>query len=283
MSDPRITPANGRVAAQRLKGKVYAKHFTVGYKAHVQRPLVDLLDIEGGQRDRQLLCGTPVTVYEDHDGWAFIESDRDGYVGYVLSAALAKNWEPTHRVTSLTTHAYRRPDIKSTTTARLSLGATLPVTKIVDCFAETPLGHVPAVHLSPIDHVASKPIDIAKKFLRVPYLWGGNSSDGIDCSGLVQAAHLACGIPCPGDSDLQEKGIGTALAGGSVPKTGDLFFWTGHVAMVADADQLIHANAFHMAVSFEPISEAIKRIGPVRTHKRLVSVHTADQFSFKNR
>ena len=118
------------------------------------------------------------------------------------------------------------------------------------------------------------PVAVAELFLGTHYLWGGNSRFGVDCSGLVQAGLLACGIACPGDSGDQERALGEDLPEDTPAKRGDLLFWKGHVAWVAGENLLLHANAYHMAVAFEPMDKAIARIisqgdGPVTSHKRL--------------
>src|SRR6478752_897515 len=124
-------------------------------------------------------------------------------------------------------------------------------------------GHVPAAHLAPIDVYETDFVAVAERFLGVPYLWGGKTTLGLDCSGLVQIALTACGIACPRDSDMQEQALGTAILGGlaaAEPRRGDLVFWDGHVAIVRDRLSLLHANAFHMSVAIEPIAEAVSRI-----------------------
>jgi len=181
---------------------------------------------------------------------------------------------PTHRVTARATHLYRAADFKTRELAALSLGACLTVTGEEGRFAVTPLGYVPAVHLSPLKEAADDPVGVAELFLGTPYLWGGNTSYGIDCSGLVQMACLACGIACPGDSDMQEAELGHALPEDAALRRGDLLFWKTHVAWVADRDTILHANAHSMAVSYEPLEAAVQRIealgdGPVTSRKRL--------------
>ena len=275
MSDPRLTPANPRVAHVSLRGQVTADRFTEGDARQVTVPVADLLHAPGGRRERQLLMGDGVTCLEDRNGWAFVQAARDGFVGYLRSDQLGQDEDPpTHRVTARATHLYPTPDFRSHELAMLSHGARLAVLGQKGRFAETPQGYVPAPHLTPLDMLADDPVAVADLFLGTPYLWGGNSALGIDCSGLVQAGCLACGIACPGDSDLQETALGADLPEDAPLQRGDLLFWKGHVAWVADPDTLLHANAFHMAVVHEPLTQAIPRIaaqgdGPVTARKRL--------------
>lgn len=269
-------PANARVAAERLRGRVDAPRYSAGNLARVLVPLIDLLAEPGGARDRQLCLGEAVRVYDIHDGWAFVEAVRDGYVGYVSSRDIGDLPERTHRVKARATHLYTKPDFKTPERLTLSFGAELAVTDVFDArFSQTESGHfVPSAHLAPVNEVEHDPIDVAERLLGTPYLWGGNSSFGTDCSGLVQMACLACGIPCPGDADMQEEELGVDLPDDASLKRGDLLFWKGHVAWMADANKLIHANAHHMAVQFEPLDAAVTRIeaqgdGPVTSRKRL--------------
>ena len=104
-------------------------------------------------------------------------------------------------------------------------------------------------------------VAVAERFLGTPYLWGGKTALGLDCSGLVQVALTACGVSCPRDSDMQEEALGTAVAADpSALLRGDLIFWKGHVAIVRGPDSLLHANAHHMAVAIEPVAQAVARI-----------------------
>ena len=269
-------PANARVAAERLRGVTDAPTFVAGEGARVTVPLVDLLREPDGARDRQLCLGESVLVYERHDGWAFVEAERDGYVGYVSIHGIGDMLEPTHRVKARATHLYATPDFKKLERTELSFGALLTVSREVDSrFSETGDGlFVPMAHLAPVAELERDPIDVAERLLGTPYLWGGNSAFGTDCSGLVQMACLACGIACPGDADMQEAELGLCLDDDAPLQRGDLLFWEGHVAFVADAHRLIHANAFHMATAYEPLDEALTRIktqgdGPVTSRKRL--------------
>lgn len=260
MTDRRLTPANGRVAAAYLQGQVEAEAFVTSQPATIGQAVVDLCDAPQGRRDRQLLLGTQVSVYERRDGWAFVQSKRDGYVGYVALSALTAPTVPTHRVSSIATHAYVAEDFKSPDLLRLSFGAEVTVTDERHKFFETPQGFIPKKHLRPLSQPFADPATIAQLHFGVPYLWGGNSSLGIDCSGLVQAAFLACGMSCPADSDMQRAGMGTLLQGDAPLQRSDLVFWKGHVAMMVDADTMVHANAHHMAVVYEGLEQAILRI-----------------------
>ena len=272
--DRRLTPANGRVAALSLKVQVEAARFVEGWTRAVAVPVVALRDAPDGRRERELLRGEAVTVFEEQDGWCFVQAARDGYVGYLPGAALHDATPADLRVIARATHAYAAADIKSPDLVSLSFGSRLSHLGQEGRFILTDAGYVPATHLVPLDQQAHDPVTIATLFLGAPYLWGGNSAFGIDCSGLVQAACLACGIACPGDSDLQAAGLGAPVTDGSPPRRGDLLFWKGHVAWVSGTDMILHANAHHMAVAFEGLAEAVTRIaqqggGPVTTHRRL--------------
>ena len=273
MSDRRPPPARARVATPHSAETPTGAGGGRGATRRIAFPVVDLLREPGGARDRQLLFGEAVTVLEARGDWAFVQAARDGYVGHLRGEALAPARTATHWVAAPATHVYGEPDMKSPERMALSFGSRLTVSGERDGFAETPEGFVPRVHLRAAGDRLSDPVAVAELFLGTPYLWGGNSRWGIDCSGLVQTAMLACGIPCPGDSDRQAAELGAPLPPGTPPRRGDLLFWKGHVALVVDAARLIHANAHHMAVVQEPLRAAIDRIaarggGPVTAHRR---------------
>lgn len=273
--DRRLTPANARVADPSLRETWPGVDYVDPEPFSVHWPLVDLMNVPEGHRERQLLFGDAVDVYEVHKGWAFVRSVKDGYVGYVPKSSLAQCPAPTHRVTAASSHIYRLADIKSMDVMRLSHGCLLHVIDTSNGFAQTADGYIPLKHLGPLDEKQADPVVEAELYLDTPYLWGGNSRFGIDCSGLIQASLLACGIACPGDSDLQEQDLGTTLGADAPHRRGDLIFWKGHVAMVIDETRMIHANAHAMATCYEDIAAGISRIerqggGPVTSRKRIL-------------
>jgi cell wall-associated NlpC family hydrolase len=153
------------------------------------------------------------------------------------------------------------PSIKLPPMDGLPLGAQIAVAREQDSFAVTASGgFVPKGHLVPLDANEPDFVAVAERFAGVPYLWGGKSTLGLDCSGLVQVALTACGVKCPRDSDMQEKSLGkpASLAG---LQSGDLIFWKGHVAIARGRNSMIHANAFHMSVTIEPVADGLARIG----------------------
>jgi cell wall-associated NlpC family hydrolase len=215
--------------------------------------------------DTEALKGERVTVYETDEGWAHGRLETDGYVGYLPASALRPpGAAPTHKVAVLRTLVFPGPSIKLPPVEALPLGARLAVARIDGPFAITASGgYLPARHLASLDAMESDFVAVAERFLGTPYLWGGKTSLGLDCSGLVQVALAACGVASPRDSGVQENALGKPLASStdlSKLRRGDLMFWKGHVAIVRDEAALIHANAFHMAVAIEPIAEAIARI-----------------------
>jgi cell wall-associated NlpC family hydrolase len=216
--------------------------------------------------DTEALKGERVIVYETTDeGWARGRLETDGCVGYLPAGALCPPGPAlTHKVAALRTLVFPGPSIKLPPVEALPLGAKVAVARIDGSFAITASGsHVPARHLAPLDAMERDFVAVAERFLGAPYLWGGKTSLGLDCSGLVQVALAACGIASPRDSHLQEQALGEPLASStniSKLRRGDLLFWKGHVAIVRDETTLIHANAYHMEVAIEPIADAIARI-----------------------
>jgi cell wall-associated NlpC family hydrolase len=264
--DPRLTPARADLAAKHLEGKVKAARYVEGRVCEVIEPQAPLRrePRPDASLETEALKGERVTIYDTNgEGWAWGQLAADGYVGWLPDNALAPpGAAPTHKVTALRTLVFPGPSIKLQPLEALPLGARLAIARTEDRMAVTASGaYVPAAHLAPLDRNETDFVAVAERFLGTPYLWGGKTALGVDCSGLVQIALTACGVSCPRDSDMQEAALGTAMSiDPSALKRGDLIFWKGHVAIVRERDSLLHANAFHMAVAIEPIADAIVRI-----------------------
>ena len=233
--------------------------------------------------DTEALMGEAVTVLdEDDDGWAKVRLDRDGYLGFMPSHAYLKgpSAPATHRVAALRTFLYPGPSIKAPPLDWLSLGAPVAVVREIEAggrlFAVTADGAaVVASHLAPIDTVEPDPVAVAERFLGTPYLWGGRSSLGIDCSGLVQTALAACGIAAPRDSGDQETALGASASLDPRDwRRGDLLFWPGHVARGRHATTFLHATAHTMTVTIEDLATGLARIeaagSPLRAVRRVL-------------
>ena len=266
--DRRLTPWRADVAAKYLKGQVKAARFAEGRAVEVIAPQASLR--REPRHDARLateaLKGERVMIYDANaEGWAWGQLAGDHYVGWLPSAALAPPGPaPTHKVTALRTLVFSGPSIKLPLVEALPFGATLNIARIDDRLAVTPSGgYVPAAHLAPIGDNERDFVAVAERFVGTPYLWGGKTTLGLDCSGLLQIALSACGLPCPRDSDMQERALGAPVDYRALSfklQRGDLVFWSGHVAIARDRDSLVHANAFHMSVVVEPAAEAITRI-----------------------
>jgi len=267
--DPRITPARPDLAASQLAGKVEATRFVDGQVreiADASAPVRRTPSPDAGL-DTEALKGERVTIYDSNaEGWSWGQLASDRYVGWLPTSALRDPGPPpTHRVAVLRTLVFPGPSIKLPPVEGLSFGCRLAVLRIDGPLAVTDAnGFVPACHLKPLDTREPDFVAVAETFIGVPYLWGGKSSLGLDCSALVQLALTACGIACPRDSDMQERALGAPVAISDL-RRGDLVFWKDHVAIARDPATLVHANAFHMAVAIEPVAGAIPRIRVARS------------------
>ena len=267
MDDPRLTPARGDLAAKYLEGKVKAERFVAGETLEVTDAIVPLRERPSTDAalSTQALKGERVTVYDRNaEGWAWGQLDSDGYVGWLPDSGLAKpGAAPTHKITATRTFAFPGPSIKLPPVETLPMGAMVVVTREDGVFAVTREGwYLPKPHVAVIDYREPDFVTVAERFVGTPYLWGGKSSFGIDCSGLVQIALNATGTPCLRDSDMQQDSLGRPLYAAESGKLqrGDLIFWKGHVAIVRDALTIVHANAHHMATVIENTQQAIARI-----------------------
>jgi len=262
--DPRINPFRPEIAATHLRGHVEAKRFVEGSRHQIIEPVTALrrAPSHGARLDTEALLGERVTIYETTDeGWAWGQLETDGYVGWLSANALgAVGATPTHQVVVPRALVFAGPDIRLPPATALPMGARIAVTRQDERFAVTALGwHVPEVYLAPVKMRQPDFVGVAERFVGTPYLWGGKTSLGLDCSGLVQVALQTAGKSCPRDSDMQELALGKLSSLASL-RRGDLVFWKGHVAIAIDPDTLIHANAHHMMVAVEPSADAIRRI-----------------------
>ncbi len=266
-ADPRTTPARGDIAAKYLEGKVKAARFVTGEEFEISDALSPLRRTPSSDAEQmtQALKGERVTIYDrSGEGWAWGQLVSDGYVGWLADGALTKPAAPpTHKVVVLRTFAFPGPSIKLPPVETVAMGTLLTVLREDGSFAATREGwYLPRQHLGAIDSRVSDFVAVAEQFVCTPYLWGGKSSFGIDCSGLVQVSLNAAGTGCPRDSDMQQDGLGREIDPKETRKLkrGDLIFWKGHVAIARDADTIVHANAHHMMTTIERTQEAIARI-----------------------
>ncbi|MDE2329325.1 MAG: C40 family peptidase [Bradyrhizobium sp.] len=267
MDDPRLTPARPDLAAKYLEGKVNATHYVEGETFEVIDAIAPVRAAPSSDAEQmtQALKGERATIYDRTvEGWAWGQLDSDGYVGWLPDSSLAKpQAAPTHKVMAIRTFAFPGPSIKLPPVHTLVMGSVLTVTRVEGAFAISREGwYLPRQHLGSLDHFEKDFVTVAERFVGTPYLWGGKSSLGIDCSGLVQMALSATGIGCPRDSDMQQDRLGrdVDLAQSDRLQRGDLIFWKGHVAIVRDAATIVHANAHHMATAIENTADAIARI-----------------------
>lgn len=238
-------------------------------------PVADLLREPDGALDCQLLFGAGFNVHQKQGDWVFGQAQAGNYTGYMRAASLAPTSDQTHRVSALSSHRYSEPALKSKTIGPLPFGALVSIIGNCDGFSElTDDTFVPDQHIKPILQYSDDFVAVFERFLGVPYLWGGDSIWGMDCSAAVQLSLRSCGIDCLRDTDMQETTLGEPLLDTNSLQRGDFIFWNGHVGVMRDETVLLHANAHHMAVASEPLNSAISRIqkngdGPVTSRRRL--------------
>ena len=276
MRHPRLIACNGRVADLKLKGKVEADRFVNGKPAYICKTLADLFSRPTGGRQRQLVFGDNVLIYETYSEMSFVQSQKDSYVGYISNSALCETpISFTHYVIAPICHLYEEPNIKARDVMTLTMGAKIVGTTAKNGFTQTLEGWIKTNMIRKQGEWLKDPISVAEQLLNTPYLWGGNSAMGIDCSGLIQLSCHLCGLTCPADSDMQGDNLGYSLKEYVPLQRGDLIFWKGHVAWVSTPEMIIHANAFHMATVKEDLDNAIERIkvqggGTPLSYKRLL-------------
>jgi cell wall-associated NlpC family hydrolase len=275
--DPRLNAFRPDLADEMLRGQVEAERFVSGELSEIAEPVLSLHREPrfDSRRMSELLYGERVKVFAVDEGWAWVKAANDGYVGYVPASGLSREIKSSsHRITVPSTFMYPAPDIKSCPEVPLPMNARVELVETADKFARLRNGlFVFAAHLKPLTATEEDFVAVAEKFLHAPYLWGGKTLRGLDCSGLLQVSLQAAGIPCPRDTDMQEKQLGHPLEDRYALRRGDLIFWQDHVGIMADAGGLLHANAHSMQVTLEPVSTVITRIamsgGKMTAVKRL--------------
>lgn len=284
--DPRLNAYRPELADMRLRGKVEARAFTEGTVKRVVAPTTPLRRVQRSDSpiDTELLRGETARVFADlGEGWSWVQSEIDGYVGFTSTEALSgSTLEPTHRVSALRTFLYPGPDMKLPPRSVLSIGSRLALadTVVTRGTAYRLLaggeGAVVAVHVAPVDAPPETDfVAVGERFVGTPYLWGGRSGAGVDCSGLIQLSLLVAGHAAPRDTDMQRDAIGSLVPGGiAAPlRRGDLAYWQGHAGILVDAEHLLHASGYHMTVIVEPLAAAVQRIaassGPPLCVRRL--------------
>jgi cell wall-associated NlpC family hydrolase len=262
--DPRRHAYRDDLAAEPLRGRVAARRFVKGEPRQVVAPSLPLRREPrfDATLDTEALRGELVTVYDESKGWAWVQLSRDGYVGYMPAEGLTRALvTPTHRISALRTYVYPEPDGKTPTLALLSLNAGIAAPRKEGRFlALEGGGFVVASHAAPVGTAEPDFVAVAERFVGTPYLWGGRTSIGTDCSGLVQLALEAAGHASPRDADMQAQELGRAIDPKLALRRGDLVFWEGHVGIMTGGKDFLHANAFHMAVAAEPFAQAKRRI-----------------------
>ena len=257
------------LADAELEGRVTAERFVAGTRAAITAPSASchVRPDPGAPIDTEMLYGEPVTVFDAADGWCWVQSRVDFYVGYVRLGAVGDTVEADMLVSVPLAPVFPGPSIKLPPRQSLPMGASLTT-------APTPVDgggerfhqiageerYVLAKHLAPL---AARPADwvaLAERFVGAPYVWGGKTWDGIDCSGLVQLALETSGRAAPRDSDMQAAELGEPLATDAPLLRGDLVFWKGHVGIMVDETRLLHANGHFMMTVIEPLATTVARL-----------------------
>lgn len=259
MTDPREHKANDRVAHESLRGQLNGVTFTAGEMKQVITPVADLLASSNGALNRQLLHGDLFCVLEEHNQFAFGFEKRSEYVGYVRMSDLETPDTITHWISTMGANVYPEPSIKSKPIMALPFAAHITCYNRGTNFWETRHGFVPFAQTRMLSESAPDFTTTAQFFFGVPYLWGGDTNWGLDCSGLVNIALRVSDLHDPRDSDQQEEYFGD-VPRGEPRKRGDLVFWPGHVGIFVNRGFIIHASAHHMSVMVEDVREVRDRI-----------------------
>jgi cell wall-associated NlpC family hydrolase len=266
--DERVHAYRRDIADIALAGQLFAPHYArpLIRGCGTRQAFVRYAPSDEARIASELLPGEEFAVLEISGGWAWGYSRHDHYVGYVEIISLIEAPPATHLVAAPEAAILPEPDIHVPHLATLPMGARVTGQE-QSGFLLTDVGYLSFTQVRPLDAVERDPVGVAERLLGAPYLLGGRSPRGIDCSGLVQVSLAFCGIPSPRDSD-QQRVLGTALDDGAPLKRGDLIFFDGHVGFMADEAKLIHATAHTGAVVVEPLADVHAR-NPVIARRRL--------------
>lgn len=259
--DPRLTPARPDLAARALEGRVEAARFVDPERVQVVAPSAPMRPRPdpAAALATELIAGEPFDLYDRADGWVWGQSALDGYVGWLPEGTVGPGAVPTHLVTAPAAQFYAEPELKRPPTGRHPFGARIAVATTRDGYAKCADGWIAQDHLRALDDPEPDWVAVAERFCGAPYVWGGRSAFGLDCSALVQLSRQAGGFDCPRDSDMQTA-LGETLAADRPLRRGDVIFWKGHVGIMLDSERMIHATIFGMRVRIEALAEAAARI-----------------------
>jgi cell wall-associated NlpC family hydrolase len=278
--DRRLTPARPDLAAASLRGKVEAARFVEGWRRRIVESVAPVRRAPSHEAmlETEALYGEDILVFEENEGWAWAQLQRDSYVGFLPSSAVGPEATPTHKVVVLRSFVYPKPSIKAPPLTALPFGARVQIVATESEFsALADGGFLYARHVAPLEQFEPDFVAVAERFLEAPYLWGGRTAHGLDCSALIQTALAAVGRAAPRDSDMQEAELGSPIAFDETLaglRRGDLVFWKGHIGVMGDDTTLLHASGWQMKVVSEPLAGvrdryAAKGAGPITSIRRL--------------
>ena len=285
--DPRRHAYRDDLADKALQGLIAPRRFVEGEPWCVAAPSTPVRPAPrpDGDRDTEALAGEALTVFEVREGWAWGQLARDRYVGYIAEADLTRGAPPaaTHVITSPSALVYAEPTARAPALATRYLASRVTACAELDGFVELATGgYVGHPHVAPLGDHSPDVVATAGTFLKAPYLWGGKTVAGVDCSGLIQLCLDRAAIDCPRDTDMQQADLPGALdtAAETLPplQRGDLVYWRGHVAMMIDETNAIHATAHVMSVTIEPVLDIAARArgdGPIAAAVKRLSLALA--------
>ena len=267
--DRRINAFRDDLAAAALVGIVTAPRYSDGVYRRCSASSAMLHGAPGDDAVAvsELLFGETFIVFDSIGGWAWGQCLHDHYVGWLRGAVLAPHGAvpATHWIVAPTAPVFAAADLKARVVATLPMHARIVAGESASGFVAAAGGFVHHRHVRPLTAHRADPVAVALDFAGTPYVWGGRRRDGIDCSGLTQAAIRACGVFCPRDADQQAAAF--AVIDPADRRRGDLVSFPGHVGLLADADTLVHANAHWMTTLAEPLADAAARLAPTAFHR----------------